>query len=104
MDYPLQESDRRTLFDQWRDLNPMAWSYIVETAIALKTRGHKRISTKFLVEACRYLWPHKTVGVPFTDQNGKVRKYNINNNDTAIMARVLLEMYPDLPIETRDHA
>ena len=98
---PLQDTDRRALFDEWRELNPDTWNFIKETAVALKVRGHRRVSTKFLVECARYLYPKETKGVPFTDHNGKVHVYRINNNDTAVMARVLLEEYPDMPIETR---
>lgn len=82
-------------------MNPEAWRYIENMALNLYRRGHKRVSTKFLIEACRYLWPHKTRGIPFVDQNGKSRVYGINNSDTPVMARVLLELHPELPIETR---
>lgn len=100
-DTPLQQEDRRTLFDMWREKNPGAWAYIRATALEYWHRGHKRISTKFLVEKCRYDWPHETVGIPFTDQNGKTHLYNVNNSDTPAMARVLLAEFPDMPIETR---
>lgn len=99
--FPLQESDRKELFDQWRELNPLAWGEIREHALLLWRRGHKRISTKYLVEAQRYESSTSATPVPFTDQNGKTRAYNINNSDTAIMARVLLAEFPDMPIETR---
>lgn len=99
--YPLSNEDRRELFDCWRELNPSAWSYIENTALDLYRRGHKRVSAKFLIEACRYLWPHKTVGVSYFDQNGKKRKFNIDNNITSVLGRVLLELHPELPIETR---
>lgn len=56
---------------------------------------------EYLVEAQRYESPTSATPVPFTDQNGKTRSYNINNSDTAIMARVLLAEFPDMPIETR---
>jgi len=100
----IPDETRRILFEAWCNRNPGAWNYIVGTALEYWRRGLKRISTKFLVEKCRYDYPHKTYGIPFLDANGNTHVYNINNNDTAVMARVLLEEYPDMPIETRRHA
>ena len=99
--FPLQESDRKELFDQWRELNPLAWGEIREHALLLWRRGHKRISTKYLIEAQRYESTTSAKPVPFTDQNGKTHAYSINNSDTPAMARVLLAEFPDMPIETR---
>ena len=98
---PLQASDRKDLFDQWREQNPQAWGEIRAHAISLWRKGHKRISTKYLIEAQRYESTTSAKPVPFTDQNGKTRAYNINNSDTSTMARVLLAEFPDMPIETR---
>lgn len=103
-EFPLGTQDREELFRQWRELNPGLWEDIVSHALWLRERGHRRISTKYLVEWARYEHPARAVGVPFVDQNGVGHVYRINNNDTALMGRLLLKLYPDLPIETRTHA
>ena len=101
---PLTHEDREDLFRQWRELNLQLWHAIERHALWLYEKGHKRISTKYLVEWARYEYPIKAKGVPFTDHNGKSHVYCINNNDTALMGRLLLELHPELPIETRRHA
>lgn len=100
-DNPLTQDDRLDLFRQWRELNPQLWYAMERHAMWLYEKGHRRISTKYLIEWARYELSIKAKGVPFTDRYGKEHVYGINNNDTALMGRLLLELHPELPIETR---
>ena len=97
---PLKVRDRRELFCKWCDLNPSALDQIELTALAIDARG-MRVSAKYLIERQRYEGDVALVGVPFFDGNGVRHLYAINNTDTPLLARWLLERHPDMDIETR---
>lgn len=97
---PLKADDRRELFAKWCERNPKALKQIELTAIAIDERG-MRVSSKYLVEKQRYEGTCKLVGVPFYDGNGIEHFYSINNTDTALISRWLLERHPKLNIEVR---
>ena len=97
---PLKADNRRELFAKWCERNPKALKQIELTAIAIDERG-MRVSSKYLVEKQRYEGTCKLVGVPFYDGNGIEHVYSINNTDTALISRWLLERHPKLNIEVR---
>lgn len=97
---PLKADDRRELFAKWCERNPKALKQIELTAISIDERG-MRVSSKYLVEKQRYEGTCKLVGVPFYDGNGIEHVYSINNTDTALISRWLLERHPKLNIEVR---
>lgn len=70
------------------------------TALAIDARG-LRVSTKYLIEKQRYEGTVKLVGVPFVDDQGNEHTYGINNSDSSLLARWLLERHPKLRIELR---
>lgn len=43
----------------------------------------------------------KLVGVPFFDDSGVEHTYGINNSDSSLLARWLLERNPEMRIELR---
>lgn len=99
---PLSVTDRRELFALWCERNAMLLAIIETKALQLAADGHKRISTKYLVEWARYELPHiKAEPIPFEDEYGRTHSYSINNSDTAALGRWLLERHPDLPIDCR---
>lgn len=97
---PLKLKDRQELFETWCKLNPQALRQIELTALAIDQRG-LRVSTKYLIEKQRYEGTCELVGVPFHDGNGLEHVYAINNTDTPLLSRWLLEQHPDLNIELR---
>lgn len=97
---PLKAEDRRELFAKWCERNPKALKQIELTAVSIDERG-MRVSSKYLVEKQRYEGACKLVGVPFYDGNGIEHVYSINNTDTALISRWLLERHPKLNIEVR---
>ena len=97
---PLKLKDRQELFERWCKLNPQALRQIELTALAIDQRG-LRVSTKYLIEKQRYEGTCELVGVPFRDGNGLEHVYAINNTDTPLLSRWLLEHHPDLNIELR---
>lgn len=98
---PLKVEYRRELFAEWCRLNPDALRQIELTAVAIDARG-LRVSTKYLVEKQRYEGTAKLVGVPFVDDSGNEHEYSINNSDTPILARWLLERHPRMNIQLRE--
>lgn len=98
---PLSVTDRRELFALWCERNPTLLALIEAKAVRLASAGHKRISTKYLVEWARYELYVEAVPVPFEDEHGRTHTYSINNSDTAALARWLLERHPDMPIDRR---
>lgn len=98
--YPLRPDERRELFAEWCRLNPDALRVIELTAIAIDARG-MRVSTKYLIEKQRYEGRVKLVGVPFRDSHGYEHVFGINNTDSALLARWLLERNPDMNLQTR---
>ncbi len=98
--WPLRAEDRRELFAEWVGKNPEVMRDIELTALSIDSHG-LRVSTKYLIERQRYEGRYKAVGVPFTDYQGTVRVYSINNSDSSLMARWLLSRHPDLNVETR---
>lgn len=100
MPLPLKVEDRRKLFEKWCKLNPKALGEMEQAALAIDVRG-MRVSAKYLIERQRYEGSFRLVSVPFYDGNGVRREYGINNTDTPLMARWLLERHPDMNIETR---
>lgn len=97
---PLKAADRRALFNRWCELNPKALREIELTALAIDARG-LRVSTKYLIEKQRYEGRVKLVGVPFFDDSGVEHTYGINNSDSSLLARWLLERHPSMRIELR---
>lgn len=97
---PLKIQDRAELFAKWCELNPKTLRSIELTALAIHQRG-MRVSTKYLIEKQRYEGSHQITGVPFMDGNGQEHAYAINNTDTPLLSRWLLQRHPELNIETR---
>ncbi len=97
---PLKVSDRRYLFKEWCEKNPRALREIELTALAIDARG-LRVSTKYLIEKQRYEGHVKLNGVPFYDDQGNEHTYGINNSDSSLLARWLLERNPEMRIELR---
>lgn len=97
---PLKVADRRYLFKEWCDKNPKALREIELTALAIDARG-LRVSAKYLIERQRYEGRVKLVGVPFFDESGVEHTYGINNSDSSLLARWLLERNPEMRIELR---
>ena len=97
---PLKVSDRRYLFKEWCEKNPRALREIELTALAIDARG-LRVSTKYLIEKQRYEGHVKLNGVPFYDDQGNEHTYGINNSDSSLLARWLLERNPKLRLEQR---
>lgn len=97
---PLRAEDRKELFREWCGMNPKALREIELTAIAIDARG-LRVSTKYLIEKQRYEGSCPLVGVPFIDGNGTEHVYKINNSDSALMARWLLDRHPGMRVELR---
>lgn len=97
---PLKIKDRTELFAKWCELNPKTLRSIELTALAIDQRG-MRVSTKYLIEKQRYEGAYQITGVPFLDGNGQEHSYAINNTDTPLLSRWLLERHPDLNIEVR---
>lgn len=97
---PLKVADRRYLFEEWCKKNPKALRKIELTALAIDARG-LRVSTKYLIEKQRYEGTVKLVGVPFVDNHGNEHTYGINNSDSSLLARWLLERHTEMRIELR---
>lgn len=97
---PLKVADRRYLFKEWCEKNPKAIREIELTALAIDARG-LRVSTKYLIEKQRYEGHVKLNGVPFYDDQGVQHVYGINNSDSSLLARWLLERNPEMRIELR---
>lgn len=98
--WPLQMVDRLFLFRQWIDRNSDAMEEMEQAAIAIDAMG-RRVSTKYLIERQRYEGHAVLHGVPYHDADGKSHVYGINNSDTSLLARWLLERHPKMKIETR---
>lgn len=98
--WPLRAKDRKALFDKWCILNVPALREIESWAVQMEWRG-MLVSTKYLIEKCRYEGMAHLVGVPFTDMNGKQHVYAINNSDSALLARWLKERHPKMRINMR---
>lgn len=99
-DVPITASARAVLFAEWCRRNPGPLMEMEQWALELYRRG-RVVSTKYLVEKQRYEGTERAEGVPFVDQVGRVHVYAINNNDTPLMARRLLEKYPRMDVRTR---
>lgn len=97
---PLKAESYRRLFAEWCRVNPKATHEIELTALAIHRRGLK-VSTKYLIERTRYESAYRLVAVPYVDQYGNPHHYSINNTVTPLLARWLLELHPELRIETR---
>ena len=97
---PLKIKDRAELFRKWCELNPKTLQSIELMALAINARG-MRVSTKYLIEKQRYEGDYRLTGVPFMDGNGQEHMYAINNTDTPLLSRWLLERHPGLNIEQR---
>lgn len=97
---PLKAESYRELFKEWRRVNPKAAHEIELTALTIDRRG-MTVSAKYLIERVRYESPYRLVPVPYVDQYGVAHHYSINNTVTPLLARWLLELHPDLRIETR---
>ena len=97
---PLKIQDRIELFEKWCELNPKTLRSIELTALAIDQRG-MRVSTKYLIEKQRYEGQYQLTGVPFMNGSGQECVYAINNTDTPLLSRWLLDRHPGLNIETR---
>ncbi len=71
-------------FDQFRRRNPWFLGRLATMAYEARERGNKRVSMKALFEAIR-------VQVPPGGGD-----YQLNNSWTALAARRVMELYPDL--------
>lgn len=98
--WPLRAEDRRELFAEWCRKNPDVLRDIELTALSIDAHG-LRVSTKYLIERQRYEGRYKAEGVPFTDYQGTVHVYSINNSDSSLMARWLLARHPEMNVVTR---
>lgn len=74
-------------FDLWRERHPEVVAFIARRAIAAARNGAKRLSAKALVEEAR--------SSAFVTTAGK-RDMLIDNSFTALLARYLMETYPEL--------
>jgi hypothetical protein len=97
---PLKIQDRIELFQKWCELNPQTLRSIELTALAIHQRG-LRVSAKYLIEKQRYEGSYQLTGVPFLDGSGREHLYAINNTDTPLLSRWLLDRHPSLNIELR---
>lgn len=100
MPLPLKVEDRRRLFEKWCELNPKALDFVEMQALDYDVRG-ARCGTKYIIERLRWDSGITCTGVPFYDNKGGRHVYNVNNNDTPLVARWLLDKYPELDIMTR---
>ena len=96
---PLRARDMKELFDEWLELNPGAVREIELTAVAISERG-MRVSTKYLVEKQRYEGRSKHAPVPWFDADGCAHEFGICNSITPLLARWLLNLHPDMDIQT----
>lgn len=99
-DVPISATSRAVLFAEWCRRNPGPLAEIDHWALELYRHG-RVVSTKYLVEKQRYEGVERAVSVPFFDQNGREHYYAINNNDTPLLARRLLDKYPRMDVRTR---
>lgn len=99
-DVPISATSRAVLFAEWCRRNPGPLAEIDHWALELYRHG-RVVSTKYLVEKQRYEGVERAEGVPFVDQHGRVHCYAINNNDTPLLARRLLDKYPRMDVRTR---
>lgn len=97
---PLKIRDHKELFEEWVRLNPDAMREIELTALAIDAKGI-RVSTKYLIEKQRYEGRSKLNPVTFYDDSGNPHTYGICNTITPLLARWLLERYPEMNIMTK---
>lgn len=90
--YPLRANDRAALFEEWCRLNPAPLAEMAETARRMEAR-RGMFSAKTVVEFQRWFGHERSIAVPFVDQRGNEHRYSINNSDTALLARLLMERY-----------
>lgn len=85
----------RQRFEIFHDANPTVFSALRQMALQLKARGARRGSMKALMETLR--WLHQLTVNP--DDSG----FKLNNNFTALYARLLMDREPALEgfFETR---
>lgn len=98
--WPLRAADRKYFFDEWCKLNAEALLEMETWALEISWRG-MTVSTKYLIEKCRYEGTAHLTGVPFFDMNGKQHLYAINNSDSALLARWLKSRHPNIRIDLR---
>lgn len=99
-DVPISATSRAVLFAEWCRRNPGPLAEIDHWALELYRHG-RVVSAKYLIEKQRYEGTERAVGVQFFDQNGGEHYYAINNNDTPLLARRLLDKYPRMDVRTR---
>lgn len=99
-DVPIAPTSRAILFAEWCRRNPGPLAEIERWALELY-RGGRTVSAKYLIEKQRHEGMERAEGVPFVDQQGRLHVYAINNNDTPMIARRLLEKYPRMDVRTR---
>lgn len=97
---PLKVEDRRRLFEQWLELNPLLVEQMEGWALSMAAR-HNYVSVDFIFNMARFFGDYKPVSVPFEDDSGKPHDYKLNNNDRALFGRYLLRKYPSMPIGQR---
>lgn len=79
------------LFERYHEAHPEIYEQMVRSAREAKRLGHKRISTKYLIEMVRanFIFNHEYD--PEVD-----RTYTINNVFTSRYSRLIMEQEPDL--------
>lgn len=97
---PLGPDAIRELWMMWKQRNPEAMHYIEQQALSISwTSG--RVSAKYLVEKLRYESGIKLNAVPLVDEDGKERRYGINNTLTHFIGAWLKERHQDMQIEVK---
>lgn len=90
-DWTIQER-----FTAFHSANPWVYKALVDMAVALRNRGHRRFGVKLLFEALRYQYMIAT--------NDAHSPWRLNNNLTSRYARLMLANEPFLAdcLETRE--
>lgn len=78
------DSDTIARFLAYHELHKWAWKIFESCALKLITAGKRHIGAKQIVEEIRYHQPEPRIGLTF----------KINNNYTALYARVFVIKYP----------
>lgn len=74
-------------FELWRERHPEVVAFVGRRALAARRNGARRLSAKALVEEARSASIATTAGK---------RDFLIDNSMTALLARYLMDRYPEL--------
>ena len=97
---PLRAESYVYLFDLWCKANPEALREMEDIAVAINARGG-RVSAKYLIERLRYEGKARLHAVPYRDQYGMARFYNIHNTLTPLIARWLVGRHPSMNVQLK---